>query len=310
MTIELRHLHTLAVLRNAGSLTRAADHLHLTQSALSHQVKDLEESLGVRLFQRKSRPLRFTQAGERLLRLADRVLPAVQVAEREIARVAGGETGRLHIAIECHSCFEWLIPTMDAYRIDWPDVEMDLTVGFRVEPLPALARGDMDLVITSDPREIEGLVYRPLFRYEALLAMATHHPLTRREWIEPADLARETLITYPVERERLDVYRYFLEPAGVEPAGRRTTELTAMMLQLVASARGVAALPNWAMEQYLSRGYVTARPLGRDGMHGTLYAALRVSDSERPFMRAFLATARRVSFQTLRSIEPADSAGG
>ena len=175
--IELRHLKTLMALRDTGSLVEAADRLFLTQSALSHQLKDLEDRLECTLFIRKTRPTRFTSAGRRLLKLADEVIPMVRAAERDIVRLAGGESGRLHICIECHSCFQWLIPCIDKYRGNWPEVELDLTGGFSFAPLPALVRGDLDLVITSDPVDLNGIMYVPLFRYEAMMALPLNHRL-------------------------------------------------------------------------------------------------------------------------------------
>ncbi len=173
--LEIRHLKTLHALREADSLVEAADRLHLTQSALSHQFKELEERMGMPLFVRKTKPVRFTSAGLRLLQLADSMLPQLRSAERDIARLAGGTAGRLHMAIECHSCFQWLMPTIDQFRDAWPEVELDLSSGFSFAPLPALARGDLDLVVTSDPLELPGITYVPLFTYEAMLAVANQH---------------------------------------------------------------------------------------------------------------------------------------
>jgi len=305
MYLELKHLRTLKMLKQTGSLVGAAQRLHLTQSALSHQLKALEDQVGTSLVIRKSRPLTFTTAGKRLLSLADTVLPQVQAAERDLVRMSGGEAGRLFIVIECHSCFEWLLPAMDVYREDWPDVEMDLTLGFSFEPLPALKRGDVDLVISSDPQSIDGVVYEPLFSFEVMLAMAPDHPLTGKTWIAPDDLADQVLITYPVERERLDVFRKVLDPAGVQPLGHRTCELTAMMLQLVASRRGVCVLPNWALTESLQKHYVTARPFGPDSMWGTLYGAVREGEEELAYVKGFLETARTVCFRNLQDIRPA-----
>ena len=214
-------------------------------------------------------------------------------------------TGRLYIAIDCHSCFDWLLPTMDSFREHWPEVEMDLSLAHSFDPLPALAGGEIDLVITSDPVPSPGLHYEPLFRYEALLVIGNQHRLKTRRWIRPEDLAGETLITYPVSEERLDVYRHFLEPARVRPAGRRTAELTSLILQLVANGRGVAALPDWAIDKYLRQHYVTTRRLGKNGIWSTLYAASRAAESSVPFMQAFLDTARQTSFRTLSNITPA-----
>src|SRR5690554_3400256 len=303
--IEIRHLKTLAALRDAGSLVEAAERVHLTQSALSHQIKDLEERLHCSLFIRKTRPICFTSAGQRLLTLADELLPMVRSAERDIMRLAGGETGRLNICIECHSCFDWLMPTIDHLRQHWPEVELDLSTGFSFPPLPALARGDLDLVITSDPEERSGIHYIPLFSYESILVMSRQHRLVARRHIQPEDLAQKTLITYPVEQNRLDVFTRFLDPADVEPAEIRNAELTVMIMQLVASGRGVAALPNWAAHEYLEREYIAARPLGEKGLWCTLYAAMREDQKDADFMVDFLSTARDVTFRNLNGIRSA-----
>jgi LysR family transcriptional regulator for metE and metH len=303
--IELRHLKTLAALRDAGSLVEAAERVHLTQSALSHQIKDLEERLNCSLFIRKTKPICFTSAGQRLLALADDLLPMIRNAERDIARLAGGAAGRLNICIECHSCFDWLMPTIDHFRQNWPEVELDLSTGFTFQPLPALARGDLDLVITSDPEPRTGIHYVPLFSYESVLALSRQHRLIARKFIHPRDLAQETLITYPVDTGRLDVFTRFLDPENVEPAEVRTAELTVMMVQLVASGRGVAALPNWALHEYLERDYVAARPLGEKGLWCTLYAAMREDQKDADFMVDFLNTAREITFRNLAGIRAA-----
>ena len=306
-TPDLRHLRTLAALRESGSLVEAAEVVSVTQSALSHQLKDIESRIGGPLFFRKTRPVRFTAAGERLLKLADEVLPLVQAATTDLGRLAGGESGRLVMAIECHSCFEWLLPAIDAYRQQWRDVELDISGGFNFEPLPALLRGDLDLVITADPIDAPGIAYLPLFSYEAQAALAPSHPLAAREWLEPADFAAETLISYPVSRSRLDVFTRFLDPGGVQPARQRTAELTTMMVQLVASGRGVCCLPNWALHEYAARGYVTARSLGEEGVWPNLSAAVRGDDARAPYLAAFVALAKETCLRTLVGIVPADA---
>ena len=302
MFLELRHLRTIAMLRDTGSIADAAERLHLTQSALSHQAKALEDYYGLPMFIRKTKPIQFTPAGQCLLTLADKVLPELAAAERDLAKLSGGQAGRLHIAIECHSCFEWLMPTMDAFRENWQEVELDILTSISFDPLPALLRGEVDLVITSDPINASGIVYQPLFAYQGMLALAKDHALNRKEWIAPQDLTDQTLITYPVERARLDVFKHFLDPAGVEPAAIRTTELTVMILQLVASRRGVAALPSWVLTEYLARDYIAARRLGDRSFWCELLAAVRTDDAEQPYMRDFIITARDTAFRVLHGI--------
>lgn len=302
MTIEIKHLRTLHAMREAGSLARAASHLHTTQSALSHQIKELESRLDTPLYFRQGRQLQLTQAGEALLRLADQVLPVIDSALYQLQQQRLGESGRLHIALECHSCFEWLIPALDSYRQQWPDVEVDLTLAHSFTPMNALLRGEVDAVITSDPIANADLVFVPLFGFEALLVMSTQHRLRNKAWIAPQDLAEETLITYPVSQDRLDIFRHFMNPAGVVPAAVRHSELTVMILQWVASGRGVAALPNWAVDEAITNGRVIGKPLGEKGSWSQLYCGLRRREAGHAYLQGFIEVARHSSQQNLKGI--------
>ncbi|HHH42678.1 MAG TPA: LysR family transcriptional regulator [Gammaproteobacteria bacterium] len=292
MYLELRHLRSFLAIDETGSLARAAERLHLTQSALSHQVKALENYYGTPLFLRSTKPLRLTPAGRKLLELARHVLPGVEQVEGELQRVARGRAGRLHISIECHACFEWLLPLLDRYREQWPEVEVDIRLGVSFDPIPALQNGTLDLVISSDPVAGNDLVFEPLFAYQALLVLARGHKLTKKDRVEAGDLADQTLITYPVERKRLEVFSRFLQPAGVEPAFVRQVELTAIILQLVAGRRGVAVLPDWVVREPVRQQRLAVRALGASGLFGTLYAAVRSLDRSVAYMDAFIRLAR------------------
>ncbi len=302
MYMRLSHLRAILALADSGSLTAAAQRLHLTQSALSHQIRGLEQHFQVSLFRRKSRPLQLTPAGERLLRLAKQVLPQLEDCELALEHMGRGRSGRLHIAIECHSCFQWLMPALDAYRESWPEVELDLTQAHSFQPLPALHSGRVDLVISSDRHPHPALHFQPLFSYESLLVVAANHPLASKSSIQPGDLETETLITYPVEPGRLDVFSRFLHPARVHPAEIRHVELTPLVIQLVASGRGVAVLPGWAVQEYLGGEQLATLRLGRRGVWGTLYAVVRREDEEQAYMREFLDQARRTCFSRLPGI--------
>lgn len=300
--LELRHLRTLVALRDTGSLVRAAQLLNLTQSALSHQVKLLEDLYGVALFERKSVPPQFSTTGLRLLALADAVLPQIEEAERDVARLALGRAGQLRIVVECHTCFDWLMPAMDAFRTRWPEVELDIVSGFHPDPIALVLQDRADVAIVSEQDAGEAVDFHPLFSFEIVALLANNHPLAAKPHLTARDFAKETLITYPVPDEMLDLVRQVLEPAGIKPA-RRTTELTIAMLQLVASGRGVATLPVWAVQSYLDRGYVTARPVGRKGLTGHLYLACTGATSGRPWLADFVAVTRETSFLTLSEIE-------
>ena len=161
MQISLKQLRAIQAIHQLGSLSNAADVLNLTQSALSHQIKGLENQVGVDLFVRRTKPLKLAAAGMRMLKLADKILPEIEATEDEFRRLLSGKTGRLHIAIECHACFEWLFPVLEAFRKAWPDVDVDIWPGLAFEALPALVREETDLVISSDPEQHSDFEFSP-----------------------------------------------------------------------------------------------------------------------------------------------------
>jgi len=305
MPLELRHLRTIEAIAQYGSLAAAALRLHLTQSALSHQLRGLEAEFGVVLLLReRGAQLRLSPAGERLLALAREVLPLLRQTQEELRRLAAGSSGRLRIAVECHTCFDWLTPAMDRFREEWPAVEMDLLSGFQ-DPLPLLQSGQADLAILAAPENaVAGICIHPLFRYEVVGLVSPRHPLAERNFLLPGDFLEETLISYPVEDRRLDLLRDFLLPAGVQPWRRRHAELTVIILQLVASGQGVAALPAWAVGSYGEKGYVHALPLGPEGLWQTLHAATTAAQAVLPHMQAFLAEVRRGVTANLTGVAP------
>jgi LysR family transcriptional regulator, regulator for metE and metH len=300
--LEFRHMETLVALAECGNLSKAADRLCLTQSALSHQLKALEAYYGAAVVEKNVRPLRFTAIGQRLLALARAVLPLVAEAARDVARLAQGHAGPLRVAVQCHNCFDWLMPAMDSYRSLWPEVELDIISGFVVDPLPLLERGEAELaVIHDEPQPHPHITFSPLFRYESVGLMSPRHRLAAKSWLEAADFAGETLITYPVPDEMLDVMKHCLIPAGVNPK-RRTAELTVAILQLVASGRGIAALPSWTVGNYIERGYVVSRPIGPGGLRCELYAATTRAGSEAAYIKEFIALTRAQSLTELKGV--------
>lgn len=282
--LELRHLRSLVAIADAGKLATAAERVHLSQSALSHQIRALEDHHGLALFERTRQGLQFTPAGERLLTLARSVLAEVSAAERDLQRMKGETTGELRIALECHTCFDWLMPVMHAFRQRWPEVEVDLVAGFHAEPLALLKEGRADLVIGSAPKSARAWQVSPLFKFEMMAVVANDHPLRHKRFVTARDLADETLITYPVPDARIDLVREVLAPAKVNPA-RRTAELTVAIVQLVASRRGVAALPSWGLQSYLEHDYVQAVRIGPKGLWSELHAICPKAQASRPYMQ-------------------------
>lgn len=292
MHLELRHLRTIKTIHDAGGLARAAEILNITQSALSHQMKGLEDQAGIEIFVRRTKPLRLSSAGMRLLRTAERVLPEIEALADEFRALRSGRTGRLHIAIECHACFDWLFPVLEQFRRAWPDVDVDIRPGLAFDALPALGREEVDLVISSDPEDLRDVIFHPLFDYSPTLVAASQNPLAQKPFVEAEDFRDQVLITYPVDRGRLDIFSGLLTAAKVEPRTVRQVELTAVILMLVASDRGVAVLPDWVLREVKYQPDYVTRKVTEKGLVKRIFAATRSEDAAQPYMAHFLKLAR------------------
>ena len=291
--LERIHLAIVQQVDKLGSLTAAADHLCLTQSALSHSVRKLEQQLGTDIWLREGRSLRLTQAGEYLLQVANRVLPQLELAETRIGQYAEGERGSLRIGMECHPCYQWLLKIVSPYLARWPDVDVDVKQKFQFGGIGALFGYEIDLLVTPDPLYKPGLRFEPVFDYEQVLVVSGDHPLAKVAYVKPEQLTGEVLITYPVAIDRLDIYTQFLTPAGITPRRQKAIETTDIMLQMVASDRGVAALPRWLAEEYAAKMPVVPVRLGRHGIAKQIFLGAREADFEIDYLEAFVQLAQQ-----------------
>jgi LysR family transcriptional regulator for metE and metH len=287
-TLERTHLEILRAVEQRGSLTAAAEKLHLTQSALSHTVRKLEDQLGLAIWHREGRSLRLTQAGGYLLAVANRLLPQLVHAEERLRQFAQGECGALRIGMECHPCYQWLLKIVSPYLAAWPAVDVDVKQKFQFGGIGALFGYEIDILVTPDPLYKPGLHFEPVFDYEQVLVVGPQHPLRDVAYVQPQQLSDETLITYPVAIDRLDIYTQFLTPAGIAPKRHKPIETTDIMLQMVASGRGVAALPRWLVEEYAGKVDVAPVRLGRRGIAKQIFLGYREADADIDYLRAFV----------------------
>jgi len=292
--LERIHLTIIREVERTGSLTAAAESMHLTQSALSHAVKKLEQQTGTPIWKREGRALHLTQAGETMLALAHRLLPQLEHAEQLMQQFADGQRGTLRIGMECHPCYQWLLKVVSPYLALWPDVDVDVKQKFQFGGIGALFGHEIDMLVTPDPLRKPGLRFEPVFDYEQVLVVSRQHRLAGKAYIMPEQLCDEILITYPVEIERLDVYNHFLLPAGCLPKKHKVIETTDIMMEMVASGRGVAALPGWLAAEYAQKVAISPIRMGRHGVAKQIFLGMREADAEIDYLKAFVRLAHQL----------------
>lgn len=286
--IERIHLEIMRAVQETGTVTSAAKKLNLSQSSLSHTVRKMESMLKTDVWERDGKYLRFTQAGNYIASLAQRLLPQLERADAVMEQFSRGKRGMLRIGMECHPCYHWLVQVVRPFIESFPDVDLDVKQEFRFGGMAAIMNHDIDILITPDPFMTKAMVYHPVFDYELVAVVNSSHPLSAKEKLTPSDIQGKTLFTYPVSTERLDIFTHFLQPAGCMPGEHKTMQSTDLMLQMVASGRGICALPDWLVESYKKELPIIPIRLGKKGIHKQINLGIRKSDRNVEYIKQFI----------------------
>jgi LysR family transcriptional regulator, regulator for metE and metH len=285
--LEIRHLKLLAAVAEEGSVTEAGRRLHVTQSALSHQLRDAEEKLGAQLFMRLGRKMVLTAAGEKLLESARRVLEELRTAEMQIEGLNGGTRGVIRVSTECYTCYHWLPPVLKRFHSKYPKVEVDIVLEATARPIPALLEGTLDVAVISCGVPNKSLKMTPFCEDELVIVLSPKHRLAGAAHVQPRDLAGETVLCYP-PKEESTLWLRVLRPAGVMPERILGIPLTESMIDMASAGLGIALLARWAVEDYVRSGKVVAVPLNKGGLRRQWYAVTHRNHPATPYLAEFV----------------------
>lgn len=286
--LERIHLEIIKNLKELGSLTKAADKLCLTQPALTHSIRRLENLLNIKIWNKSGRELLLTPAGEYIYKLSSQLLPQFNKAELDLAALSQGKMGKLRIGVECHPCYEWLVKIIKGYLDSWDDVDIDVTRNFQFDGVNALLNRKVDLVVTPDKTSNDELEYIPVIKFELQLVVGSKSSLKDYRTVHPEDLKDQVIYTYPVPKERLDIFTSFLIPGNITPRDHIEVEATEIMLQLVSSNRGVTTFPDWLIKKYSKDYSLTGIRLGENRVEKELYMVIRKEDKNIDYINDFI----------------------
>ena len=299
--LEIRHLQLLTAVADEGSVTKAGRRLHLTQSALSHQLRDAEGKLGTPLFLRLGRKMLLTPAGEQMLDSARRVLSDLHAAEAQIGDLNGGTRGLIRVSTECYTSYHWLPPVMTKFQAKFPRVEINIVLEATARPIAALLEGKLDVAVTTRTAQDKNLLFTPTCEDELVVVMSPKHRLAAAAHVQPRDLAGETIFCYP-PKEECTLHLSILRPAHVVPKCVLEIPLTECMVDMAGAGLGVAFLARWAVASYVSAGKIVTRPLNKGGFRRKWYAATLRSRPTPPYLTEFITLLARTC--TLGLVQP------
>jgi LysR family transcriptional regulator for metE and metH len=273
MDLDIRDFEMVVAVAASGTVTRAADALHRTQSAISHQLRAVEERLGTALFLRVGKRMVVTAAGERVLASARRVLEDIRAAEEDVRRLGTREAGVLRVCAQCNTGYHWLPALVLVFRRQHPQIEVSLAVECTTRPVEALLEGKLDVAIVTQAVRHPHVRLRPLFEDEHAAIVAPDHPFATRAFVRPEDFASERLLLYSSSPDDSFTIQTILRPAGVVPKRLSFVMLTEAILEMVKARLGVSVMQTWAVEPALRAGDVRAIPITRSGIHRQWHAA-------------------------------------
>lgn len=286
--MEIRHLKLVRAVAEEGNLTRAGEKLFLTQSALSHQLKEIEGKLGTPLFQRIQKRMVLTQVGKKILHSARVVLEEIEKAETEVRNYISGDAGLIRISTECYTCYHWLPALLKSFHQEYPNVEVVVMAEATQEPLPFLLAGKLDIVILNCPDEKHNsLVYTPLFTDEMVAIVDASHRLANRAFLKAKDFEEETLILHKRPTKESTLFKKIFDPAGVAPAKIMEIQLTEAVMEMVKAGFGMTVLAKWAANPYLQSKELKALKLTKAGLRRTWYAVTLKDERAPGYLRAF-----------------------
>jgi LysR family transcriptional regulator for metE and metH len=272
--MEMRHLRLVQSIVQAGGITKATERLHLTQSALSHQLKEAEYQLGTKIFHRVNKRLVLTEAGEKVYHLANEVLDKLEKTETQIRQMIHGEAGEIRISTECYTSYHWLPSLMRQFQLLYPKVELKIVMEATHQPIQKLLSGDLDIAITSDPVENNQIRYIKLFRDEMFAVVPPSHAWSKKEHVEAQDFADQNLIIHSLPMETVSVYQFVLAPVDVTPKKVTVLPLTEAAIEMVKAEMGISVMANWALEPYLKSGVLKKVKIGPKGLKRNHFIAV------------------------------------
>lgn len=277
---EIKHLKTLKTLAETGNVRKTADLLFTSQSALSHQLKELEKRLNNTLFVRNTSPVEFTPCGQVLLALAYKILPDIEYAKSQLKRHEIKEK-HLVLAIACHACFQWLLPLTKQFSQQHSDVKIEFVEQiFLPEDKPKSTRQNVDILFTDEREEGAHYTYKALGKFEMVAVLGQQNKVTNNNYISAEHFSQQTLLSYPVAPETLDIFKLFLNQYAQKPKNIKQVANSHVILQMVAADMGIAVLPNWLVKSLTQHSLVQTKSVGQNGIYKTLYARYQENNAD------------------------------
>lgn len=286
--MEIRHLRLIKEVADKGSLTKAMDTLFLSQSALSHQLKELENHLGTQLFHRINKKLVLTGAGKIVLESAEKILKDIEKTELSVKKYITGDSGSIRLTTQCYTCYHWLPSLMIDFNKEFPKIEIEIFPDDEDDTEKQLLNGKIDIAIVSEIRHYPTLKYHELFEDEMVALVPSDHKLVGKKYLKAKDFVDETLIIHSYPLDSVEVVKSVLMPAELKPKKVIQVQVTEAVIEMVKAGMGIKVMAKWMVEPYLKDKRLTSIPVTSKGLFRTWYAVTLDKPESQQYLQNFI----------------------
>lgn len=286
--MDIKYIKLISTIVDCGSITKAAQVLNLTQSALSHQLKEVETLKGIRFFTRSNRKLILTPAGKMVYDASQKILAEINKLEVNLKNLNNLNQGTIRLSAACTTSYHWLPKLVQSFKSDYPNVNIDVVLGNSANPINEIIKGKIDVSIIITPVENEHIEYKFLFKDELVAIFCRQHKFNHKQYLIAKDFKDEHLIIHSKPLDTVVFYEQVLKPKGIEPVKISELPLTEATIEFVKSGYGVAVMPRWSVEPYIHSHSISFKRINRNGLFRNHYAAILKSAQHPEYLDKFI----------------------
>ncbi len=288
--MELKYFKLIKTIADEGSIANSSEKLFLTQSALSHQLKELEQQLGFKVFHRSRNKWKLTEEGAELNSLGNTVLNNIEKGFKNIEQIRSGSVGSIKISTECYSFYQGLPGFIQKMGLLYPDIKVDLILEATHQPISKILSNDIDMAIVSTKPANDLLSYTEIFEDEIYAIMHNENPLNKLDFLEASHFSNVHLIIHSFPLETVSVYEQFLKPNNVTPIKLSAVPLTEVALEMVHANMGLMCMPKWALKSFHLSNDLIFKRIKKNGLKRTHYLVTKEENTSKKYIRDFISS--------------------
>lgn len=286
--MELKHYRLIKTIAEEGNIANSSDKLFLTQSALSHQLRDIEEELGFKIFRRSRNNWNLTEEGEEIYQLSKNLFASIDKGLANIQKIAEGSKGTVRISTECYSFYHGLPRFIQKMALLYPTIDVELVLNATHHPIEKILSNEIDIAIVTQVKVNDDLEYIEVFNDEIFALMHVENELSKKEFLEVRDFKTQNLIIHSYPLETVSVYAHLLKPKNINPLKVSAIPLTEVSIEMVEANMGIFCIPKWALQSFSISKNLVYKSLGSKGLKRTHYLVSRKTDKNKKYIREFI----------------------